>query len=80
MAVISKWGNSLALRIPKAIAEELQLNEGSPISIETTEGKILITPKKQRKKYTLEELLEGMTEDKFHPEIDTGLPVGGEEW
>ena len=49
MAIISKWGNSLALRIPKAIAEELQLNEGSPISIETAEGKILITPEKQRK-------------------------------
>ncbi|MGK7899252.1 MAG: AbrB/MazE/SpoVT family DNA-binding domain-containing protein [Xenococcus sp. (in: cyanobacteria)] len=80
MAIISKWGNSLALRIPKAIAEELQLNEGSPISIETAEGKILITPEKHRKKYTLEELLEGMTEEKFHPEIDTGSPVGAEQW
>ena len=80
MSVISKWGNSLAVRIPKSIAEQLQLSEGISISISVQENSILIKPISPRKKYTLEQLLEGMTEDKFHPETDTGLPVGKEQW
>jgi antitoxin MazE len=80
MSVISKWGNSLAVRIPKSIAEQLQLSEGICISISVQENIILIKPISPRKKYTLEQLLEGMTEDKFHPETDTGLPVGKEQW
>lgn len=80
MAVISKWGNSLAVRIPKSIAEQLQLSEGSSISIDIVEKNIIIKPTSKRKKYTLEELLEGMTPEHFHPEIDTGLPVGNEQW
>jgi antitoxin MazE len=42
-------------------------------------NRIVITPQK-RKKYTLDELLEGMTPDKFHPEFETGNAVGNEDW
>lgn len=80
MSVISKWGNSLAVRIPKSIAEQLQLSEGSSISIDIEEKKIIIKPTSSKKKYTLEELLEGMKPDHFHPEINTGLVVGNEQW
>lgn len=80
MTFISKLDNSLGLRIPKEITQKLHLNEGSTISLDIEDGKILITLLTHRKKYTLDELLEGMTEDKFHEEIDTGFPVGQEEW
>ncbi|KAF3890040.1 MULTISPECIES: AbrB/MazE/SpoVT family DNA-binding domain-containing protein [Nostocales] len=77
--VISRWGNSLAIRIPKAVADQIQVEEGTPVSISISGDSIVITPQK-RKKYTLDQLLEGMTPDKFHPEIDTGSAAGNEAW
>ena len=78
-AAIAKWGNSLAVRIPQAIAEQVQIQAGSAISIEIVDGKIVLTPQK-RKKYTLDELLEGMTSENLHPEVTTGAAVGNEVW
>ncbi len=78
MSVVTKWGNSLAVRIPKNLASQINLKEGSSISITVSEGKIVISPK--RKKYTLEELLEGTSPDDFGGEIDWGEPVGVEIW
>jgi antitoxin MazE len=77
--VVAKWGNSLAIRIPKSIAEQVQLTEGVAINLTLEGNSIVITPQK-RKKYTLDELLEGMTPDKFHPEFETGNAVGNEDW
>ena len=76
---IAKWGNSLAVRIPQAIAEQVQIQAGSEISIDIIDGKIILTPYR-RKKYTLDELLDGMTSDNLHAEISTGIPVGNEIW
>jgi len=78
-AAIAKWGNSLAVRIPQAIAEQVQIQAGSAISIEIVDGKIVLTPQK-RKKYTLDELLEGMTSENLHPEVSTSVAVGNEVW
>ncbi len=78
-SAIAKWGNSLAVRIPQAIAEKAQIQAGSTISIEIVDGKIILTPH-QRKKYTLEELLDGMTTENLHPEISTGADIGNERW
>ncbi|MBX9256806.1 AbrB/MazE/SpoVT family DNA-binding domain-containing protein [Desmonostoc muscorum CCALA 125] len=78
-AVIAKWGNSLAIRIPRSVAEQLHITEGTAINFSVEGNSIVITPQK-RKKYTLDELLEGMTPDKFHPEFDTGNTVGNEDW
>lgn len=80
MSVISKWGNSLAVRIPRSIIAQLKLAEGSSISIDVVEQNIIIKPINQQKKYTLEELLEGMTPEHFHAETNTGLTVGNEQW
>ncbi|BAZ79038.1 MAG: AbrB/MazE/SpoVT family DNA-binding domain-containing protein [Sphaerospermopsis kisseleviana] len=77
--IVAKWGNSLAIRIPKSIAEQVQLTEGVAINLTLEGNSIVITPQK-RKKYTLDELLEGMTPDKFHPEFETGNAVGNEDW
>jgi antitoxin MazE len=78
-AVVAKWGNSLAIRIPKAISEQASITEGTSIDITVEGNSIIVTPRK-RKKYTLDELLEGMTPDKFHPELETGNAVGNEHW
>ena len=78
-AAIAKWGNSLAVRIPQAIAEQVQIQAGSEISIDIVDGKIVLTPH-QRKKYTLDELLDGMTSKHLHAEISTGVSVGNEVW
>jgi antitoxin MazE len=77
--VVSKWGNSLAIRIPKTWAEQVQLKEGTDVNLSVSGDSLVITPKK-RKKYSLDELLAGMTPDKFHPEIDTGISMGNEVW
>ena len=73
---VSKWGSSLAVRIPKAIAEEWGVEEGSAIEM-TRNGRGLVLSKP---KYTLEELLEGMKEADLPPEVDWGPPRGKEIW
>lgn len=78
-AVVAKWGNSLAIRIPRAVAEQAQVTEGTGITFSVEGNSIVITPQK-RKKYTLDELLSGMTPEKFHPEFETGNAVGNEDW
>jgi len=55
--VIKKWGNSLATRIPKAIAESIDLRLDQEVEIEAINGKITITPLKKNKEYKLKELL-----------------------
>lgn len=75
---IVRWGNSLGIRIPKQIAEQAQLKEGDEIELSREENRLIITP--QKKKYTLEELLDGMTIEHLHSEIDWGDPVGKEQW
>ncbi len=78
-AVVAKWGNSLAIRIPRSVAEQAHVTEGTSINFSVEGNSIVITPQK-RKKYTLDELLEDMTPDKFHPEFETGNAVGNEDW
>ncbi|BBC22370.1 AbrB/MazE/SpoVT family DNA-binding domain-containing protein [Pseudanabaena sp. ABRG5-3] len=78
-AAIAKWGNSLAVRIPQAIAEQVQIQAGSEISIDIIDGKIVLTPHR-RKKYTLDELLDGMASEHLHAEVSTGVSVGNEAW
>ncbi|WP_320041447.1 AbrB/MazE/SpoVT family DNA-binding domain-containing protein [uncultured Desulfobacter sp.] len=56
--VIKKWGNSLAARIPKVIADMVQLEKDQPVTIEAKGGRIIITPIQKRKEYTLDELLD----------------------
>lgn len=72
---VQKWGNSLAVRIPKDIAELVELQQGSEIEIRVVEGENMITlvPKKQQKKYTLEELLSQCQSENRHHEIDFGV-------
>ncbi|NJL54782.1 AbrB/MazE/SpoVT family DNA-binding domain-containing protein [bacterium] len=77
---IKKWGNSLAIRIPQTIAEQANLEEGEKISFSVSEkGHITLIPQR-RKKFTLDNLLEGVTSEHFEGEMDWGEPVGEEIW
>jgi antitoxin MazE len=75
---IQKWGNSLAVRIPKAFAEEANLSEDSSVEMSVVNGKLII----QNAVYipTLEEMLAQITDDNIHDAVDWGGPVGKEIW
>jgi len=76
---IRKWGNSLALRIPKLFALDANLKINKMVDISIDKGSIIITPIDE-KEYSLEKLLEGVTENNLHEEFDTGAPAGKEIW
>jgi antitoxin MazE len=76
---IQKWGNSLALRIPKSFALNVNIKQNELVDISVDRGKIIISPIAQ-KEYSLEELLKGVSENNLHSEFDTGAPVGKEIW
>jgi antitoxin MazE len=72
---ISKWGNSLGLRLPRHMAEAVRLVEGATVELEIEDGSIRVTP--TRKRFKLADLLEGETVGK---EFDWGKPAGKEQW
>ena len=74
---IQKWGNSLALRIPRAIAAEVNLEIDTVVDISLVDGKLVMVPVNEP---SLEDLLARVTEDNVHREIDSGPPVGNEVW
>ena len=76
---VQKWGNSLALRIPKSFADEIGLAENSSIDLMIKEGTLVLTPEREPE-WRLEELLEKVTEDNIHREWDTGSVEGDEIW
>ena len=78
-SIIDKWGNSLAIRIPQNIAKEIDLAEGSEVKLDVVDGNLVLKPKK-RSKYTLNQLVEEITPDNLHNEIDTGIVKGNEIW
>ena len=75
---VSRWGNSLGVRIPKQLADEVSLKEGDDIEIYCAKNQLII--KAQKPQYTLEQLLEGMSEEHLHGEVDWGEAVGNEIW
>ena len=76
---IQKWGNSLALRIPKAFAQEIHLAHGTIVEMALQEGTLRITPC-SHPPLTLESLLQQVTPQNLHQEVDTGPAVGVEVW
>ena len=76
---VQKWGNSLAVRIPRALAVASEIEQGAEVNVAVIEGKLVITPVK-KKSYNLEELVAGITEENRHGEADTGPVQGNEVW
>jgi len=76
---IQKWGNSLALRIPKSFANEVGLEQDSPVEVSLEDGKLVIMAA-PKSKLTLRRLLAQVTKDNRHAEFDTGPAIGSEVW
>ena len=76
---VQKWGNSLALRIPKSFAEEAGLKNSSPVDVSLVDGRLVIAPVR-KPKWTLNELLAQVTPHNLHGEVDTGPAMGNESW
>jgi antitoxin MazE len=76
---IKKWGNSLALRIPKALAEEAGLSYDVPVELSLVEGKLIIALIEPSRP-DLETLLAQVTEENLHAKVDVGPPTGQQAW
>ena len=76
---IQKWGNSLALRIPKSFAVEVGLENETCVDIALTDGKLMISPV-IKPGQDLEWLLAKVTVENLHHEVDTGRVTGKETW
>jgi len=77
--VIQKWGNSLAIRIPKNLALDSNIEHGSVVEMSIEKGKIVLKPIK-RNTDKLNQLLEKITKENTHDEISTDSPLGKEIW
>ncbi len=76
---VQKWGNSLAIRIPKPFATEIGLQRNSPVEMSLVDGRLVIVPVVEPTS-TLERLLAQVSEDNLHRAIETGPAVGKEVW
>jgi antitoxin MazE len=76
---IQKWGNSLALRIPKSFAMEVGLEKETDVDVVLDDGKLVITPVVDPG-LNLEQLLAKITVENLHHEIGTGHATGKETW
>jgi antitoxin MazE len=74
---IAKWGNSLAVRLPRDLAERIKLEVGTPVELEV-EGDTLVL-RRTGPRYALAELLAGMTPDSMREAFDWGPELGGEQ-
>lgn len=76
VTIVKKWGNSLGLRLPAALATQVKILNGSKVNIVLKNNRIEILPLENE--FSLEEMLKSVTEDNIHKEIDTGYTVGKE--
>ncbi len=76
---VQKWGNSLALRIPKSFASEVGIQRESPVEVSLADGKLVITPV-TKPELSLKQLLAKITSENLHHEVDTGPATGNETW
>lgn len=78
---VGKWGNSLGVRIPGALAKELGLQDGSQLDLQNVSGTLTLRPVAPKEiEYSLEELLSQITPESLHRETDWGSTAGREEW
>jgi antitoxin MazE len=78
-ARIQKWGDSVALRIPKPFAEESNLREDSPVDVTVRGGKLVVAAIEESE-LSLDELVAKITPRNRHAEVKTGKAVGDEVW
>jgi len=76
---VQRWGNSLAIRIPRTYAADTHLEENMTVDMSLENGHLIITPV-HAPSWSLEELLAGITPENIHTEINTGPSLGNEDW
>ncbi len=76
---VKKWGNSLALRIPKPFADDAHVKEGTLVNLSVSEGRLVVVPLRRRP-VSLHSLLARVNDSNLHSEVDFGSPVGRESW
>jgi antitoxin MazE len=79
MQTISKWGNSLAVRIPAVFAETVGLEEGTVVDLKVRAGQLIVIPAESQK-YDLKQLVDQITPKNSHRLVDWGKPAGKETW
>ena len=77
-AIVKKWGNSLALRLPQSLAANLHLEDGSTVSLSVENHALVVRP--ARKRYRLDDLLAQTPLEARRGETDWGDATSGEEW
>jgi len=76
---VQKWGNSLAVRIPKVVAADAKLAQDSLVELSLEDGRLVVTPV-ARPAQSLNELLTRITDENIHSDVDWGPAVGKEAW
>jgi len=74
---MKRWGNSLAIRIPKDITASLDLRDDSLLELEIRDNTLVLKPKQNN---SLEMMVEQITPENLHNEIKTDEAIGHEEW
>ena len=78
---ITKWGNSLGFRIPRGIADSLDLEAGDTLELTPAEGGLLVKKAVPAgKRYALADILDSFAPSSAHAEVDFGKPQGEEVW
>ena len=77
-AVVKKWGNSASIRIPLNVLKAAKIEIDDPVDIREEQGRIVVEPLRPTS-YELADLIEGITPDNLHDEVDFGRPVGKEK-
>lgn len=75
---VSKWGNSLGLRLPKSVARDAQIGAGDTVDVSVDNGTIVVRP--SRRRYSLDELVSRINARNRHDEREWGAPLGHEVW
>jgi antitoxin MazE len=77
-ALVQKWGNSLAVRLPKAVADQIEVSEGQKIQMRVDGNSLVI--KAVTRRFKLSDLLNDVSPKNRHEEVDWGKPRGKEVW
>jgi antitoxin MazE len=77
---VARWGNSLAVRIPSAMARTLQVKEGASVRLSLEKGELVMSPVVHPPVYTAAELAQAITAENNYAEVDFGRRVGSEFW
>ncbi|HEV8239455.1 MAG TPA: AbrB/MazE/SpoVT family DNA-binding domain-containing protein [Thermoanaerobaculia bacterium] len=78
-AKVQKWGNSLAIRVPRPFAEELGLRQDSDVDLLLEQNELVVKPV-SLPRFALDDLLAEVTDENRHHEVESYGPVGDEAW